>query len=370
MGSRLIDFTPCFLGLVGCVILTLVKAGIIGPRGAGKTTVFQALTGLAPLESQQSRSRARPGQIRVPDPRLDFLEQACGSKKKIPVELTVLDFAPGQKEAKPGAVLDATLIPLMRELDAILIVIASPAVGGMDLMTTLKGIEEELVFADFEQAERRLERIKKERAPDEVERGALQRAMAHLEHGLPLRTLDLSSQEMKVLSHFCFLSQKPALVVINCAPEEAVHEIAEEQSQAIHARGLEIFRMAAAFEAELWELDEAARRELLREGGLTASAGDRLTAALFRRLGLMTFYTAGEPEAHAWALPLGSNALEAAAKIHSDIARGFIRAEVISYEDFERFGSESKVKAAGRLRLEGKEYLMQDGDIIHIRFKV
>jgi GTP-binding protein YchF len=349
-------------------MLILVKAGIIGPRGAGKSTVFHALTGLPPLE--QAKNRSRPGQIKVPDARLDFLEQACESKKKIPVELTVLDFAPGQKEAKPGAVLDATLIPMMRELDAVLIVIASPAVGGMDLLPSLKGIEEELVFADFEQAERRLERIKKDRAPDEVERAALQRALGHLEHGLPLRNLQLTPQEVKVLSHFCFLSQKPALVVINCAPEEAVHEVAGDQIEGIHARGLEIFRMAAAFEAELWELDETARGELLREAGLTASAGDRLTAALFRRLGLMTFYTAGEPEAHAWSLPAGSSALEAAAKIHSDIARGFIRAEVISYTDFERFGSEAKVKAAGRLRLEGKEYQMQDGDVIHIRFKV
>lgn len=350
-------------------MLGQVKAGIIGPRRAGKTTVFHALTGLPPLESQQ-KNRARPGQIKVPDARLDFLEQACASQKKIPVELTVLDFAPGQKEAKPGAVLDATLIPMMRELDAILIVIASAAVGGVDLLPTLKNIEDELVFADFEQAERRLERIKKERTPDEVERTALQRALTHLEHGSPVRTLELTPQEVKVLSHFCFLSQKPALVVINCAPEEAIHEVARDQAEAIHARGLEIFPMAAGFEAELWELDEAARRELLREAGLTASAGDRLTAALFRRLGLMTFYTAGEPEAHAWALAASSTALEAAAKIHSDIARGFIRAEVIAYADFEHFGSESKVKAAGRLRLEGKDYLMQDGDVIHIRFKV
>jgi GTP-binding protein YchF len=347
-----------------------VKAGIIGPRGAGKSTVFHALTGLTPLATQQAKNRARPGQIRVPDPRLDFLERVCEAKKKIPVELTVLDFAPSPKEAKPGAVLDATLIPMMRELDAILIVIASPAVGGPDLLGTLKGVEDELVFADFEQAERRLERIKKERAPDEVERAALQRALAYLEHGAPLRTLDLTAQESKVLSHFCFLSQKPALVVINCSPDEASHDIAHEQAEAIASRGLEIFRMAAAFEAELWELDEHERAELLREAGLTASAGDRLTAALFRRLGLMTFYTAGEPEAHAWSLAVGASALEAAAKIHSDIARGFIRAEVISYADFERFESEAKVKAAGKLRLEGKDYRMQDGDVIHIRFKV
>jgi GTP-binding protein YchF len=357
-----------------CVILktgtSFVKAGIIGPRSAGKSTVFHALTGLSPLQSQPSKNRARPGQIRVPDARLEFLERVCESKKQVPVELTVLDFAPSQKEAKPGAVLDGTLIPLMRELDSILIVIASPAIGGTDLLPTLQSIEEELVFADFEQAERRLERIKKEKAPDEVERAALQRVMGCLEQGTPLRTLDLSAQEAKVLSHFCFLSQKPALVVINCPAEEAAHQASRDQAEAIQARCLQLFPMAAAFEAELWELEEKERDELLNEAGLTASAADRLTAALFRRLGLMTFYTAGEPEAHAWSLPAGSSALDAAAKIHSDIARGFIRAEVISFADFEQFGSEAKVKAAGRLRLEGKDYVMQDGDVIHIRFKV
>ena len=322
------------------------------------------------MAQNQGKSRARPGQIKIPDARLDFLERACGSRKKIPIELTVTDFAPGTKDIKAGSVLDTTLIPVMRELDAILMVAASRAVGGGDLLATLRSIEEELIFSDFEQAERRLERMKKERSPEEVERAALQRSLAHLEHGKPLRTLEISAQEKKILSHFCFLSQKSALLVVNCAPEETAQEILPEQIRAIETHGLETFPMAAAFEAELWALSEAGRQDLLREVGLRASARDRLTAALFRRLGMMTFYTAGEPEARAWSLPAGSTALEAAAKIHSDIARGFIRAEVISYLDFEQFGSEAKAKAAGRLRLEGRDYVMQDGDVIHIRFKV
>jgi ribosome-binding ATPase YchF (GTP1/OBG family) len=301
---------------------------------------------------------------------LDFLERVCESKKRVPVELTVIDFAPGVKEARPGAVLDATLIPMMRELDAILIVVASPAIGGPTLLPTLKAIEDELIFADYEQAERRLERIKKERAPDEVERAALESVLGCLDQGAPLRMLELSAQEQKVLSHFCFLSQKPALLVVNCAAEEASQPTPPQAVEVLQGRGIEAFRMAAAFEAELWELEENERGELLRETGLSASAADRLNAALYRRLGLMTFYTAGEPEAHAWALPVGSTALDAAAKIHSDIARGFIRAEVISFADFEHYGSEARVKAAGRLRLEGKDYVMQDGDVIHIRFKV
>jgi ribosome-binding ATPase len=348
-----------------------VKAGIIGPRGAGKSTVFHALTGLAPQPSAaQTKSRARPGQIKVPDPRLDELERIYSSRKKVPVELVVIDFAPGPKEEKPGAVLDATLIPLMRELDAILLVIPRFTGGSSDLGATMEGLESELVFADLDQVERRLERLRKERSVDEMERAALQRALAHLENGMPLRTLQLTAQEEKLLSHFCFLSQKPALVAINCDPEQTLQSLDETVREQFAGHGLEALPIAAAFEAELWELPEQERDELLREAGLTAPARERLLAALYERLGLMTFYTAGEPEAHAWALRQGSTALDAAGKIHSDIARGFIRAEVIHYTDFVELRSEAKVKAAGKLHLEGKEYLMQDGDIIHIRFKV
>ena len=131
-----------------------------------------------------------------------------------------------------------------------------------------------------------------------------------------------------------------------------------------------MFRLAAAFESELWELDEAGQTEMLKEAGLDAPARDRLITALYRHLGLITFYTAGEPEAHAWSLRRGSSALDAAGVIHTDIARGFIRAEVVSYEDFAALKSDAKVKEAGKLRLEGREYPMRDGDIIHIRFKI
>jgi len=306
----------------------------------------------------------------VPDVRLDELERIYGSKKKVPVELTVIDFAPGAKEEKSGAALDASVIPLMRELDAVLFVIPRFTGGGVDLMPALESLESELCFADLDQVERRLERLRKERGVDEMERAALQKALAQLEQGAPLRTLQFSPQEEKLLSHFCFLSQKPALVAINCDPEQSIEALDESARQQFAAHGIEAFPIAAAFEAELWELPEDERQELLREAGLKAPARERLLTALYQRLGLITFYTAGEPEAHAWALAAGSTALDAAAKIHSDIARGFIRAEIIHYADFIELGSEAKVKAAGKLHLEGKEYLMQDGDIIHIRFKV
>ena len=347
-----------------------MKTGIIGARGAGKSTVFHALTGLAPVPgTAEGKNRARPGQIKVADPRLDFLESAYGSKKKIPVELTILDFAPNPKEQKEGAALDPSLLPLVRDMDALLIVI--PQFAGMekDLVATLKSIEGELVFADFDQAERRLERLKKEKGSD-FERAALEKVIAWLGDGKALRLLELTAQETQAFSSFGFLSRKPALVTVNCEMDRASADITAAERDDVHAHGLEVFRLAAAFESELWELDETGKQEMLKDAGLEAPARDRLIGALFKHLGLITFYTAGEPEAHAWSLRRGESALEAAAVIHTDIARGFIRAEVVSYEDFAIHKSDAKVKEAGKLRLEGRDYVMRDGDMIHVRFKV
>jgi len=152
--------------------------------------------------------------------------------------------------------------------------------------------------------------------------------------------------------------------------ERASGDVTEAEHAAVRAHGLEVFRLAAAFESELWELDEAGQKEMLKDAGLDAPARDRLIGALYNHLGLITFYTAGEPEAHAWSLRRGESALDAAGVIHTDIARGFIRAEVVSYEDFAVHKSDVKVKEAGKLRLEGRDYVMRDGDMIHIRFKV
>jgi ribosome-binding ATPase YchF (GTP1/OBG family) len=180
----------------------------------------------------------------------------------------------------------------------------------------------------------------------------------------------MSAQETAAFSSFGFLSRKPLLVVINCEMDRAAAGISDKERAAVTAHGVEVFRLAAAFEAELWELEAASQTEMLKDAGLDAPARDRLIASLYHHLGLMTFYTAGEPEAHAWSLARGASALDAAGRIHTDIARGFIRAEVVSYEDFAQLKSDAKVKEAGKLRLEGRDYIMNDGDIIHIRFKI
>lgn len=349
-----------------------MKTGIIGARGVGKTTVFHALTGLAPLPGQgDAKNRARPGQIKLADPRLDFLEQTYGSKKKIEVELTVLDFAPNPKEQKEGAALDASLIPLIRDLDALLLVV--PRFGGnvQPLASTLAALEAELIFADLDQGERRAERLKKEKNPAaDFERAALDKCLKWLEDGKPLRSLEMTDQELAAFASFGLLSRKPALVVANCDPDRAAEPPSESDIAAVSSHGMELFTLAAAFESELWELDSDSQREFLKEAGLDAPARDRLIAALYHLLGLITFYTAGEPEAHAWSLTRGASALEAAARIHSDIARGFIRAEVFGYQDFAVHRSDAKVREAGKLRLEGRDYIIRDGDIIHVRFKI
>jgi ribosome-binding ATPase len=337
-----------------------LKTGIIGARGVGKSTVFHALTGLAPIPGQaDGKGRARFGQIKVADQRLDFLESTYGSKKKVPIELTILDFAPNPKEQKEGAALDPSLLPLIRDLEALLIVVPSFTGRSAPLTQAVESVESELTFSDFDQAERRLERLKKEKGPVDFERAALEKCLKWLEEGKPLRLLDLTAQEVQTFSSFGFLSRKPATA-----------ELPPEETAALSARGVNVFRLAAGFESELWELDSEGQGELLRDAGLDAPARDRLITSLFRDLGLITFYTAGEPEAHAWSLRRGASALEAAGRIHSDIARGFIRAEVVSYEDFAVLRSDAKVKEAGKLRLEGRDYTMHDGDIIHIRFKV
>lgn len=337
----------------------------------GKSTVFHALTGLASIPGQTDvRNRTRPGQIKVADQRLDFLEATYGSKKKVEIELTILDFAPNPKEQKEGAALDPSLVPLIRDTDALMIVVPELVGKESPLLAAVDSIESELIFADYDQVERRLERLKKEKGPVDFERGALEKCAKWLEQGRPLRRLDLTNQELQAFASFGFLSRKPALVVVNCEVERARAEPSSAEREALTARGLELFRLAAVFEAELWELDPESQHEMLHEAGLAAPARDRLIQALFQYLGLITFYTAGEPEAHAWSLRRGATALEAAGRIHSDIARGFIRAEVVSYEDFAALRSDAKVKEAGKLRLEGRDYIMHDGDIIHVRFKV
>ncbi len=347
-----------------------MKAGIIGARGAGKSTVFRALTGLPPLEAHAGqKGRARVGQIKVPDPRLDFLNVLYNSEKKIQTEINLLDFAPNPKEQAAKAALDASLVPLIRDIDALLIVIPRFSSPSVEVARVIEDVDAELVFVDLDQVERRLQRLAKEGRGGDFERATLKKCHACFDAGCPLRTLDLTAQEIKTISSFGFASQKPALAVVNYEAQGGPVEFSAAATESARVHGLELFALDALLESELWELDPSQQLDMLKAAGLELPAGARLIRALYRCLGLITFYTAGPSESRAWSLAKGATALEAAAEIHSDIARGFIRAEVISFEDLERLGSEAKVREAGRLRLESRDYVIKDGDIIHVRFK-
>ncbi len=347
-----------------------MNAGIIGARNVGKSTVFRALTGLPQVPAHGGhKGRARAGQIKVPDPRLDFLAALYDSEKKIQAEINLFDFAPNPKEQNGDAALDVSLLPLIRDLDALLIVIARFGVMSAEVERSIRDINAELVFADLDQAERRLERLGKEGRRGDFERATLEKCLAWLSSGRPLRTFSLTAQEAKAISSFGFVSQKPALAVVNQEAKGGREDVLLSGDESAEAHGLELFALDALLEAELWELDPPQQLDLLKAAGLELPAGARLVRALYHRLGLITFYTAGPSEARAWSLPQGATALEAAGRVHSDIARGFIRAEVISFNDLERLGSETKVREAGRLRLESRDYVIQDGDIIHVRFK-
>ncbi len=215
-----------------------MRTAIIGARGVGKSTVFHALTGLAPIPGHpDAKNRARLGQIKVADPRLDFLAGAHNSRKLVPAELTLLDFAPNPKEQKEGAALDLSLIPLIRDVDALLIVIPQFAGNQVALAPAVEAIEAELVFADFEQGERRYERLKKEKGGSDFERASLERCLKWMEGGNPLRTLEMTAQEFQAFSSFAFLSRKPALVAVNCETEQATAGLSDAEQAALRARG-------------------------------------------------------------------------------------------------------------------------------------
>ncbi|MCL5043874.1 MAG: DUF933 domain-containing protein [Deltaproteobacteria bacterium] len=350
-----------------------MKAAIVGAAGAGKSTVFHTLTGLAPLAAHgERRERARPGQMRLNDARLDALAEKIRPRKLTPIELTLLDFAPDPKEQqKPSAGLDPELAPLLRDVDALIVVVAQFGPwAGADPLEKARAFDEEMVFADYAQVERRLERLAKEHAEAGFEKKTLERFLGLLEQGKPLRAAEVSAQERRATASFSFLSLRPALLVLNCEPEAASLPINAGLGAALSSRRIDAVRLAAAFEAELLPLSGSERDELLQAAGLREPGRERLAAALYAALDLITFYTAGEQEVRAWPLARGATILEAAGKIHSDIARGFIRAEVLGFEEFVAAGSTARAREAGKLRLEGKTYVVCDGDIVHVRFKV
>lgn len=344
-----------------------MKIGLIGHRGAGKTTIFNMLTGLqAQTGGFGGKEEVHLGVIKVPDARIDRLSQIFKPKKTTYAEIRFTDFPANDGEEKLKS--NQALVTQMREVDAIALVLRDFGVGANPIKE-LKDLLTEMILADLSVVENRRGRLKKEKARPQEEALLARCAMA-LENEESLRTLNFTADEENLASGFGFLSRKALLVIFNQSEDQAGQPLASTLREELERRGLQGLALAGKVEMEIAQLDENDRAAFLKEIGIAEPARDRFIRASYALLNLISFFTAGEDEVRAWTITQGTMAKNAAGKIHSDIERGFIRAEVIAYDDFVLHGSEAKCKEAGKLRLEGKDYLVKDADIIHFRFAV
>lgn len=353
-----------------------MKVGLVGFAGSGKTTIFNTLTGLtAEVGGYGAREKANVGVIKVPDPRVDRLAELFNPKKKTYAEISFVDVAGPQAEdaerAESG--LDSKLVQHMREVDALVHVVRvfeNPMLlQAADPGRDIRAFDDELILTDLVQIENRIARLKKEK-DSARESELMTRLKSALEEERPLRDINLAHEDLAMIAGFRFLSLKPLLVLIN-QPEDAadsaasaeVHELAE-------SKNLSVIAMSGKVEMEIAQLEAEEQREFLQDLGITEPARDRFIHAAYALLDLISFLTSGEDECRAWSIKRGTNAHKAAGVIHSDIERGFIRAEVIRFEDLSELGSEARCREQGKLRLEGKDYIVRDGDVIHFRFNV
>lgn len=344
-----------------------MKLGLIGHRGAGKTTIFNMLTGLqAQVGGFGGKEEVHLGVIKVPDARIDKLSVIFKPKKTTYAEIRFTDFPPNQGDEELKS--NNALVTQMREVDAITLVLRDFGADDKPLKE-LNALLTEMILADLTVVENRRGRLKKEKARPQEE-ALLDRCAAALENEQSLRTLEFSADEENLASGFGFLSRKPSLVIFNRSEEKASAALEAAYQEELTRRGLQGLALAGKAEMEIAQLEENDRAAFLQEIGIKEPARERFIRASYALLELISFFTTGEDEVRAWTITQGTVARKAAGRIHSDIERGFIRAEVVAYDDFIVHGSEAKCKEAGKFRLEGKEYVVKDGDIIHFRFAV
>ena len=352
-----------------------MQTGIIGLPQVGKTTLFRILT-KAHIDSKGAQA-AHVGVAKVPEPRLQELAKLYHPKKITYATVQYVDLPGVQKERMRESL--ATL----RDVDAIAHVIRvfeDPSVphseGSIDPLRDATNLDLELILSDHDQISKRLERVekdlKKKKDPNlELEKTVLEKCKLQLEAERPLRELELTPEERKPISGFLFLSQRPMLYVLNLGDQEAAEmdqAIEKHKLSALQGRpNTAVVAVCGRLEAELAEMDEGEAAELLASYGLQEPGLNRLIRATYDLMGLFPFFTAGEPEVRAWTLRKGSTAVKAAGEIHSDIEKGFIRAEVVRCDDLLAAGSIAAAKEKGQVRLEGKEYIVQEGDVILFR---
>ncbi len=365
-----------------------MKLGIVGLPNVGKSTLFNALTNAKAESANYPFCTIDPnvGIVPVPDSRLDVLAKMYNPEKYTPAVIEFVDIAGLVKGASKGEGLGNKFLSYIREVDAIIQVVRCfedndiiHVEGGVNPIRDLEIINMELIFSDMEMLERRIDRSRKAMKTDKKLAGEIEELeglMKKLEQGIPARAADLSDEGFEALSDTPLLTLKPVIYVANVGEDDiGIGEpTGNPHYMKLKARAkeekAELIAVCAQIEAEISELDAEEKAAFLTDLGITESGLDRLIKSSYSLLGLISYLTAGPKEVRAWTIKKGTKAPQAAGKIHSDFERGFIRAEIVSYDDLIRVGSMSAAKEAGLIRSEGKEYVINDGDVVLFRFNV
>ena len=366
-----------------------MQVAIIGLARSGKTTVFNTLTGGAAETGGFGGATVNVGVVKVPDERLTRLTELFKPKREVPADVTYADLPapPLSADGREPAEIPADQLARLRTADELLHVVRAfddPSVahplGSVDPWRDVEQIDLEFVLADLSLIERRIEKLSTsgrhgtaaEREANEQELAVLQRLAPPLREGIPLRDVDLTDDEQKRIRGFRFLTEKPVLLLLNIGEREVgrSEEIVAEFASRYQHRHSQVEALSARIEMEIGQLDPEEAAIFRADLGLTEASLERVIRLSYQLLGLISFFTAGPDETRAWTIPDGSTAVDAAGAIHSDLARGFIRAEIVSYEDLIELGSMAEARRRGKLRSEGKTYQMRDGDVTEVLFNV